>query len=219
MTAPPHAGEVDEILLALAHAARAAGVGVTHDRAATFLEAASVVGAGDLEHVRRAGRATLCAGPEDLLRFEQVYAEWFAGRDDLPRRVDREEQSELVSPLPEDDGADDGEGEADALHVAASEVEVLRSRDVAAMGPRDKAALDRMIAGLRPRLPVRRGTRRTTWVRGEIDVRTTLRSMLRQMGEPSRIHHRRRGPRRVGRRGRPWGRPRMPRARRCASFR
>ena len=195
MTAPPHAGEVDEILLALAHAARAAGVGVTHDRAATFLEAASVVGAGDLEHVRRAGRATLCAGPEDLLRFEQVYAEWFAGRDDLPRRVDREEQSELVSPLPEDDGADDGEGEADALHVAASEVEVLRSRDVAAMGPRDKAVLDRMIAGLRPRLPVRRGTRRTTWVRGEIDVRTTLRSMLRQMGEPSRIHHRRRGPR------------------------
>ena len=83
MTAPPHAGEVDEILLALAHAARAAGLGVTHDRAATFLEAASVVGAGDLEHVRRAGRATLCAGPEDLLRFEQVYAEWFAGRDDL----------------------------------------------------------------------------------------------------------------------------------------
>ena len=195
MTAPPHAGEVDEILLALAHAARAAGLGVTHDRAATFLEAASVVGAGDLEHVRRAGRATLCAGPEDLRRFEQVYAEWFAGRHDLPRRVDREEQSELVSPLPEDDGADDGEGEADALHVAASEVEVLRSRDVAAMGPRDKAVLDRMIAGLRPRLPVRRGTRRTTWVRGEIDVRTTLRSMLRQMGEPSRIHHRRRGPR------------------------
>ncbi len=195
MTAPPHAGEVDEILLALAHAARAAGVGVTHDRAATFLHAASVVGAGDLEHVRRAGRATLCAGPEDLLRFEQVYAEWFAGRHDLPRRVDREEQNQLVSPLPEDDGADDGEGEADALHVAASEVEVLRSRDVAAMGPRDKAVLDRMIAGLRPRLPVRRGTRRTTWVRGEIDVRTTLRSMLRQMGEPSRIHHRRRGPR------------------------
>ncbi|MGO4131138.1 VWA domain-containing protein [Janibacter sp. RAF52] len=195
MTAPPHAGEVDEILLALAHAARAAGVGVTHDRAATFLEAASVVGVGDLEHVRRAGRATLCAGPEDLLRFEQVYAEWFAGRDDLPWRVDREEQSALVSPLPEDDGADDGEGEADALHVAASEVEVLRSRDVAAMGPRDKAVLDGMIAGLRPRLPVRRGTRRTTWVRGEIDVRTTLRSMLRQMGEPSRIHHRRRGPR------------------------
>lgn len=195
MTAPPHSGDVDEILLALAHAARAAGVGVTHDRAATFLEAASVVGAGDLELVRRAGRATLCAGPEDLLRFEQVYAEWFAGRDDLPRRVEREQQRELVSSLSEDDGADGGEGEADALHVAASEVEVLRSRDVASLGPQDKALLDRMIAGLRPRLPLRRGTRRTTWVRGEIDVRTTLRSMLRQMGEPSRIHHRRRGPR------------------------
>ena len=130
--------DADEVLLAFARAVRAAGVPVTHDRATTFLEAAALVGAGGLAQVRLAGRATLCAGPEDIVRFEQVYAEWFAGRDDLPRRVDREEQNELVSPLPEDDGAAGVEGEADALHVAASEVEVLRSRDVAAMGPRDK---------------------------------------------------------------------------------
>ena len=106
MTALQYAGKVDEILLGLTHAVRAAGVPVTHDRATTFLEAAALVGAGGLAQVRLVGRATLCAGPEDIVRFEQVYAEWFAGRDDLPRRVDREEQNELVSPLPEDDGAD-----------------------------------------------------------------------------------------------------------------
>lgn len=195
MTAPQYAGKVDEILLGLTHAVRAAGVPVTHDRATTFLEAAALVGAGGLAQVRLVGRATLCAGPEDIVRFEQVYAEWFAGRDDLPRRVDREEQNELVSPLPEDDGADGVEGEADALHVAASEVEVLRHRDVAALSPEGKALLDRMIGQLRPRLPVRRATRRTAWRRGEIDVRSTLRAMLRQMGEPARVHHRRRGTR------------------------
>lgn len=191
-TTAPAAHDADEILLGLARAVRAAGVAVTHDRAAAFLEAAAVVGAGDLRAVRLAGRATLCAGPEDLLRFEQVFVEWFGGPDGLPRRSEREEPRPVTSPLPRDEGGDLGDGEAESVHVAASEREVLRHRDVASLEPGDKALLDRMISGLRPRLPVRRGTRRSAWRRGEIDVRATLRTMLRQMGEPSRIHHRRR---------------------------
>ena len=75
----------------------------------------------------------------------------------------------------------------------ASEREVLQHRDVAALRPDEKALLDAMIRGLEPRLPRRRAHRRTPWRRGEIDVHRTLRTTLRQMGEPGRVEHRRRG--------------------------
>src|SRR5689334_5639272 len=56
-----------------------------------------------------------------------------------------------------------------------------------------------MLRTLSPRLPRRRASRRTPWRRGEIDAHRTLRTTLRQMGEPGRVEHRRRGttPRRV----------------------
>lgn len=193
--------DVDEILLGFTRALRAAGVGVTHDRSVAFLEAAVLVGAHDLEQVRLAGRATLCAGPEDLLRYEQVFAAWFAGTEGYPRRAPREHQPRTVlSPLPQVDGdGGEEEGEEESVRVAASEREILRHRDVAALGPEEKALLDRLVSGLASRLPVRRSIRRTAWRRGEIDVHRTLRTMLRQMGEPSRVDHRRRAlrPRRV----------------------
>lgn len=167
---------------------------VTHDRSTTFLEAATIVGAGDLERVRRAGRATLCAGPEDLLRFDQVFDAWFARSSGHVRRQPREQSRTLSSTLPLDDtDPGPGEGRSESVDVTASDREILRHRDVAALAAGDKALLDWLIARLQPRLPVRRSTRRTAWRRGEIDVRRTLRSMLRQMGEPSRIERRRRG--------------------------
>ena len=61
----------------------------TSARLADYLPWAALVGAGGLAQVRLVGRATLCAGPEDIVRFEQVYAEWFAGRDDLRTSLGR----------------------------------------------------------------------------------------------------------------------------------
>ena len=62
--ATKHAPE--EILLGFTRALRSAGLAVTHDRATSFLQAAALVGAGDPHATYRAGRATLCAGPDDL---------------------------------------------------------------------------------------------------------------------------------------------------------
>jgi uncharacterized protein with von Willebrand factor type A (vWA) domain len=64
---------------------------------------------------------------------------------------------------------------------------------VARLSPDEKALLDAMIHALEPRLPKRRAGRRTPWRRGEIDMHRTLRTTLRQMGEPGRVEHRRRG--------------------------
>ncbi len=190
----------DEVLLGFARALRSAGVPVTHDRATTFLTATSLVGLDDRRHTYWSGRATLCAGPDDLDRYDQVFEAWFGSREGLPRTVPREQQREVSSPLPADDeGGDGSASESEVLRAAASATEVLRHRDVASLDPDQKALLDLMIRALRPRPPMRRDTRRTPWRRGEIDLGRTLRRTLRQMGEPGRAAHRRRGtqPRRI----------------------
>jgi uncharacterized protein with von Willebrand factor type A (vWA) domain len=185
--------EPDEILIGFTHALRAAGVNVTHDRTTSFLEAVSLVGAGDALATCRAGQATLCASPDDLVRFGRVFEAWFGVREQLPRTVPREQPRQISSPLPLGDaGESGGEVRPEVVQVAASEREVLQHRDVATLTPDEKALLDALIRGLRPQLPTRRAHRRTPWRRGEIDVHRTLRTTLRQMGEPGRVEHLRR---------------------------
>jgi uncharacterized protein with von Willebrand factor type A (vWA) domain len=184
----------DEILLAFTRALRSAGLDVPHDRATTFLQAAALVGADDRDATYRAGRATLCAGPDDLVRYEHVFEAWFGVREQLPRTVPREQPREINAPLPVGEaGETGGEVSPDVVRASASDREVLQHRDVAALKPDEKALLDAMIRALEPRLPRRRAARRTPWRRGEIDVHRTLRTTLRQMGEPGRVEHRRRG--------------------------
>lgn len=185
----------DEVLLGFTRALRSAGVKVTHDRSTSFLVATSLVGADDQRGTYWAGRATLCAGPDDLDRYDQVFDAWFGSREGLPRSVPREQSRTIAAPLPLDDEGGEGIGDTaeEILQAAASDTEILRHRDVAALGPDEKALLDAMIRALRPRPPMRRATRRTAWRRGEIDLHRTLRQSLRQMGEPARVSHRRRG--------------------------
>jgi hypothetical protein len=119
--------EPDEILLGFTRALRSAGVAVTHDRATSFLEATALVGADDAEATFRAGRATLCGSPDDLVRFEHVFAAWFGAREQLPRSMPREKPREISSPLPMGEGGESGgEMSPDVVQAAASDVEVLR---------------------------------------------------------------------------------------------
>lgn len=193
--------EPDEILLAFARAVRSSGVAVTHDRSTSFLAASALVDSSDLGAVYLAGRATLCAGPDDLDRYDQIFEAWFAGRDPLPRTRPRGAPRTLQSTLPMDDsgGGTSEEVAGDRVEAIASDVEVLRHRDVAAATADEKALMDHLIATLHPRPPLRRATRRSASRRGEVDLNRTLRRSLRTFGEPARIAHRRRGrqPRRV----------------------
>ncbi|ANH36973.1 VWA domain containing CoxE-like protein [Nocardioides dokdonensis FR1436] len=191
----------DEVLLGFTHALRAAGVGVTHDRGASFLTATALVGLGDVAAVRAAGRATLCTGPDDLERFDQVFAAWFDPRGELPRSRPAPEGAPAPALLPENDpGPGAGEQDDDeVVRAMASEVEVLRHRDVAALSPAEKARLAGMFASLRVRAPVRRTSRHERWRRGDVDASRTVRASMRRMGEPAEIVRRRRSvrPRRV----------------------
>ncbi|MGC4110611.1 MAG: VWA domain-containing protein [Nocardioides sp.] len=190
----------DEILLAFARAVRAGGVPVTQDRTHEFLAAASRLGADDPAGVRIAGRATLCAGPDDLARFDQVFEAFFNARHGLPRPrpVARPDTTPHLLPLDESEG---GEAEQvdDVVRAAANPTEVLRHRDVASLSAGEKQRLAAMFSTLRPRPPLRRTGRHQRWHRGQVDASQTLRESLRRMGEPAEIVWRRRArrPRRV----------------------
>jgi len=190
----------DEILLAFTRALRAGGVPVTQDRAQEFVAAVWQLGLADPRHVRTAGRATLCAGPDDLQRFDQVFEAFFNGRDGLPRsRPARPGTETAFTDLPLEDGVDETGDPDDVVRAFASTAEVLRHRDVAGLTPAEKHRLATLFATLRPRPPMRRTARHRAWHRGQVDASRTLRSSLRRHGEPSTIEWRRRAqrPRRV----------------------
>ncbi|MEO5708306.1 MAG: VWA domain-containing protein [Nocardioidaceae bacterium] len=195
--APLH--EPDELLLGFARALRAAGVPVTQDRTRAYLEATALVGLDDQRATYWAGRATLCSGPDDLDRYDQVFTAWFT--QDLPNNRSRQQDQRTVvqAALDEVDGGGATEADQDTLDAMASETEVLRHRDIADMPAADKARLTVMFETLRPRAPRRTAQRRTAWHRGDVDAQRTLRQMLRRMGEPGEVAYRRRStrPRRI----------------------
>ncbi len=191
----------DEILLAFARALRAAGVPVTQDRAQGFLAATAVLDLADERGTWVAGRSTLCGSPDDLDRFDAVFEAFFNARDGLPRARQVPSVTPSQSQLPETDAVGEGgvEDDMESIHARAAETEVLRHRDVGSLSASEKQRLAGMFATLHPRPPMRRTARHQRWHRGQVDASRTLRSSLRQMGEPTRISWRRRGrkPRRV----------------------
>jgi uncharacterized protein with von Willebrand factor type A (vWA) domain len=191
--------EADELLLGFARALRAAGVPVTQDRTRAYLEATALVGLDDQRATYWAGRATLCSGPDDLDRYDQVFTAWFNGSDHPVARPAADERTVVRAELDPGDGEGGAEPDEDLLNAMASEAEVLRHRDIADMPAHELARLASMFETLQPRPPRRPGRRRTPWHRGDVDAHRTLRQMLSRMGEPGEIAWRRRStrPRRV----------------------
>ncbi len=196
---PPPEPDVDELLLGFARALRAAGLHVTADRERTFLIAAATVGMGERAGVYWAGRATLTSTPADFPTYDELFERWFGG-ESIPKGQRVDIQRPPVSQAPLDSGEGQaGDGDTDSLQARASAQEVLRHRDVATLSAADRAAAARLFASLDPRSPLRRARRHVRARSGAIDGPATLRDQLRRMGEPGRIHHRRRGtrPRRI----------------------
>ena len=187
--------EPDEILLGFTRALRSAGRR-GHPRPRDQLPRRRPHWSAPTTPRRPTGPAgrRCAASPDDLVRYDHVFEAWFGAREQLPRTMPREKPREISSPLPMGEGGESGgESRPTSCRPRRASVEVLRHRDVAQLKPDEKALLDAMIRALQPRLPRRRASRRTAWRRGEIDLHRTLRTTLRQMGEPGRVEHRRRG--------------------------
>lgn len=170
-----------------------AGLPVTAESSAAFLAAIEQVDVADPAAVYWAGRVTLCGRHDDLWRYDEAFACWFTGSP-RPGRAQQEPASRrsrnaVIAPLT---GSRDGEGQqheaaAEELHVAASDTEVLRHRDIAELSESERAHLRELLATLHPGPPLRSSPRRREVRHGTLDARRTLRRMLATGGEPVRL--------------------------------
>jgi uncharacterized protein with von Willebrand factor type A (vWA) domain len=195
MAAADHSAE--EILLAFAAAVRAAGVKVTADRARSFVDAVGRLALDRRTDVFWAGRATLCAAPEDLPTYQRTFEAWFEMGHSAAQRL--EASATYVSAAALDNDDDGPEGSRNQLRALASRRERLRHRDVATLDDAERALLHRMFEELPVRLPTRQTRRKHLDRHGDVDRVRTLRDQMRRVGEPGPLRRARapRKPRRL----------------------
>ena len=187
--APPY--DAVDSLVGLARTLRAAGTPVSPERVQAAVVAAAALHPGSREDLYWAGRLTLCASPDDLARYDRVFAAYFGDRPAALVRRPRVVRPGLrLAPGAAGEPGGDGDGEPDGV-AAASSVEQLRHKDVARMTPDERAELGRLLALLRLPGEPRRVRRRTPAPRGPVDAHRTLRGWLAAGGEPARLHRER----------------------------
>lgn len=188
--------DASAVLVGFARALRAAGVDAGPDRVQTFLGALDELGTGRRSDVYWAGRLTLCGDQDDLDRYDRVFAAYFDRQPPPsgPRRPAPAPKAVLhlvaaaAADAPEHERGDtDGAPPAAAL---ASSAEVLRHRDMAELTAAERAQLRRLLAAFSLLGEPRRTPRLRPARRGAVDPRRTVRELLRQGGEPARLHHR-----------------------------
>ncbi|MDQ2750768.1 MAG: VWA domain-containing protein [Actinomycetota bacterium] len=170
-----------------ARALRAAGVAADRTRLTTSLSALACVDALDVEQVYWAARLALCSEPDDLPRFDALFDAWFRQRRPGlpgPGPLTTTSRTAQLRPLITDAAAEEQAVEDDPLATAASGAEILRHHDITGLSADERDEVNRMIALLAPRVATRRTPRRMRGGSERIDVRRTLRTMLRDGGEP-----------------------------------
>jgi uncharacterized protein with von Willebrand factor type A (vWA) domain len=178
-------------LTAFARVLRERGVAADATRVVAAAGALGQVDVLDPVQVYWSTRLTLCSEPDDLPRFDAAFAEWF---DPVrPATVERQTRA----PAGESDGGETGTGQVE--RVAATALETLRTRDVAALTRAERSEVRRLIALLAPAVGTRRSVRRRPAGRAGVDPARTMRTMLRAGGEPIVLAHwrRRQKPRRL----------------------
>lgn len=177
----------------LARTLRAAGVDASPERVHAFVTALGVLGAGDRQAVYWAGRVTLCAGPDDVERYDRVFGAFFEGESVTGRAVVR--RRVILGPQALGDavgGAADDEAptvDGHAVTRHASREELLRHRDVSDLDDRERTELHRLLAAFAMPGEQRRTRRQGPAVRGGVDRRRSVRALLRAGGEIGRLHH------------------------------
>ena len=182
--------DATDLAVGFARTLRAAGVRATPDRVHRFVEALSVLDPARRGDVYWAGRVTLCRDPDDVERYERVFAAYFGGVGARPVHRPRRGTA-VLRPLQAADGGEAaGEQRGDdalAVRAGASEVEVLRHADLAALTRQQRHELARLLTLLALRGEARRSSRRRPARRGAVDRQRTVRGLLASGGEPARL--------------------------------
>lgn len=170
-------------MLAFTTALRSAGLNVTPDRGRSFVAAVACLSLEHRRDVYWAGRATLCATPDDFAVYTRTFESWFAAA--MPKAAPQNAVSTTVraAALTDDAGTRDGE-DAPPHQQLASRYERLRHRDIATLDGPDREQLAELFSRLVVTLPTRRGHRKQPDRHGPVDRVRSLREQLRRAGEP-----------------------------------
>ncbi|MGI8692591.1 MAG: vWA domain-containing protein [Geodermatophilaceae bacterium] len=186
--------DVVETMLVFARTLRVAGLEAGPDRVQAMVAALGELDVLEPSEVYWAGRFTLCAGPEDLERYDAAFNAFFGG--ERPRAGGRAPRKERVAQSAALDLDQSGAGtepreETPDEHAVASGEEVLRHRDIAQLTPAEREQM-RLLFGLLTVRPATRPSRRHTRShRGSVDVPRTVRRVLRNGGEIHRLDRQR----------------------------
>ncbi|MHB1486107.1 MAG: vWA domain-containing protein [Acidimicrobiales bacterium] len=182
-------------LVGLARTLRAAGVAATPDRVHAAVQALTMLDASSRHDVYWAGRLTLCCNPAEFERYDLAFDAYFGDRPTSVRHQPRLARPHLHllagdRPRTESEGGDASEAPAN-ISAAASQVEILRHRNIAALSARERDDLRRLLARLSLVGEVRRSRRLRPAHCGLVDERRTIDAWLRAGGEPTRLlYHR-----------------------------
>ncbi|GAA3976083.1 VWA domain-containing protein [Actinomadura viridis] len=197
----PAGRDLTETIVGFARTLRAAGGPADPERVQAMLRALDHLDVLDRSDVYWAGRLTLCADPDDLPRYDRCFAAYFSGLTARPgrRRPPPAVVRRTFAAAPGASGGGDDEEVREARAAMVSGTEVLRHRDVARLGPDERAQVDRLVAALDAAAARRRSRRFAPAPRGRLDPGRTVRETLRRGGEISLLRHRahRTRPRRV----------------------
>ena len=193
-TIPASSADAIDTVVAFARTVRAAGVGVTTGRVRAFVESLEMLDPTQRSDVFWAGRAALCGGPDDLVRYDAAFTAFFGGEAPHKRLRSGPAQgppptTSVAAPL-RDTGEPDEEGDL-SLTAGASATEVLRQRDLATLTAADRELVNRLLAAMSLPGEPRRTRRQHPWHRGRLDVRATTRAAIEGMGDPRRLRHQR----------------------------
>jgi uncharacterized protein with von Willebrand factor type A (vWA) domain len=190
--------EVAATLTGFAWTLRAAGVAADRERTRNLVAALAHLDVASPDDVYWAGRFTLCAGPDDIPRYDRCFAAYFSGaRATIGRSAPTVTITWHLASL--SDSAGERQADGETIQAAASRMEVLRQRDVARLTAAERDEVNRMLALLDGARERRRSRRFAPAHRGRLDTRRTIRETLRRGGETARLRHRahRTRPRRV----------------------
>ncbi len=193
-TAP---GDLVHEVVEMARALRRHGVAASPDRVHAWLQAIDLLDPGDPLGVYRAGRATMCAAPEDLAIFDRLYVAFRLGA-----AGNEPEQPSAASGPPGTLGGgpepDEIEGvdSPDVLELPlASRVERLAQRDLGELAALDPTLLGLLTSTFAKTGEVRSASRYRVAARGRPDRARTLRRMMASGGEMTAIGYVHRQPR------------------------
>ncbi|NEE02141.1 vWA domain-containing protein [Phytoactinopolyspora halotolerans] len=169
---------------------RASGASVPPTRVHMMLRALAELGADSLSAVYWSGRLTLCASPDDIERYDQVFSAYFGAGQGRPRpRVQVAPAYRMVA-APADGQPETGaknDGPPPEKLATASRHEVLRNRDVTELTAAERAEVNHYLSALVIAVPERITRRMRAAPGGTIDARRTIRAMMRRGGEPVEV--------------------------------